>query len=364
MKKAKGAVYYADYLQLDKLLSSQRLMSEEYGRPAHDEMLFIVIHQVYELWFKQVIHELGSVLNAFGKEKVVEADIGRCVGHLTRICKIQKIMVEQLDVLETMTPLDFLDFRDFLIPASGFQSFQFRIVEIMLGVRNELRPAGGHGAMMARLSDEHRKLIERWEAQPSLRQLVERWLERTPFLDGGEYDFMKSYRAAVNDLLSGERRLIETNPILSKEEITAQLGEHEGTAANFASLFDERQHGEMVKRGERHFSHRATCAALFIHLYRDQPLLHLPFRLLSLLVDVDELLTAWRHRHSMMVHRMIGTKIGTGGSSGYHYLKSTLEKGRIFSDLSNLSTFLIPRSALPQLPEAVEKRLGFAYGGA
>ena len=92
----------------------------------------------------------------------------------------------------------------------------------------------------------------------------------------------------------------------------------------------------------------------------DQPILHLPFRFLTLLVDVDELLANWRYRHALMVHRMIGTKIGTGGSSGHQYLMKAMASHRVFGDLFNLSTFLIPRSALPPLPAKAARRLGFA----
>jgi tryptophan 2,3-dioxygenase len=113
--------------------------------------------------------------------------------------------------------------------------------------------------------------------------------------------------------------------------------------------------------GTWRLSHRATLAALFISLYRDQPILAMPYRLIAALIDMDELFTSWRYRHALMVHRMIGTKIGTGGSSGYHYLKATADKHRVFMDLTNLSTFLIPRSALPSLPTSLRDRLGFAH---
>jgi tryptophan 2,3-dioxygenase len=100
-------------------------------------------------------------------------------------------------------------------------------------------------------------------------------------------------------------------------------------------------------------------AAVFINLYRDEPILHLPFRLLMALVQLDELFTTWRYRHVMMVQRMIGSKIGTGGSSGSDYLKSTTENNRFFRDLFNLSTFLLPRSALPALPDSLRAALDF-----
>ena len=108
-------------------------------------------------------------------------------------------------------------------------------------------------------------------------------------------------------------------------------------------------------------SPQAVQAALFITVYREMPAVQQPFRLLSLLMDIDETLTFWRHRHALMVERMIGRKIGTGGSSGHAYLRSTAERHRIFGDLFQLSTFLIPRSSLPELPAEVKRRIGFVY---
>jgi tryptophan 2,3-dioxygenase len=130
---------------------------------------------------------------------------------------------------------------------------------------------------------------------------------------------------------------------------------------NFLALLDEPKHNELVERRKRRLSHKATQAALLIELYRDEPILHLPFRLLTVLMDIDENFTTWRYRHALMVHRMIGNKIGTGGSTGYNYLKATVDKYKVFVDLFNLSTFLIPRSKLPALPEEVRRNLGFYY---
>ena len=351
-------VEYAEYLRLDRLLSSQSPKSTERGSPAHDEMLFIVVHQAYELWFKQVLHELDSVLALFRQDSVDERNIGVAVSRLQRIIEIQKILVEQLRVLETMTPLDFLDFRDLLVPASGFQSLQFRLIENKLGLRPEQRTPG---AASSRLTPDQCQALAASEAGPSLFALVEKWLERTPFLELPGYDFWRSYQAAVDAMLARDRRTIETNPTLSPTEREEQLAELARTEASFSALLEEKVHDRLVAEGKRRLSHRATLAALFIHLYRDQPILHLPFRFLTALVDVDELLATWRYRHALMVHRMIGTKIGTGGSSGHHYLLSTVERNKVFVDLYNLSTFLISRSALPALPPELERRLGFYY---
>ncbi len=216
-------------------------------------------------------------------------------------------------------------------------------------------------AYYSRLSPAHQEIIQKSESQPSLFQLIERWLERTPFLEFPGFNFWASYRAAVAKMLESDRAIIQNNATLSEEEKAAQLQELSITAESFAALFAEEKHQQLVKKGQRRLSYRATYAALLINLYRDEPILHLPFRLLTVLIDIDELLATWRYRHSLMVQRMIGSKIGTGGSSGFHYLRSTIESHKIFVDLFNLSTFLIPRSALPELPSEFEKNLGFYY---
>src|SRR5215510_12581051 len=119
--------YYSDYLRLEALLAQQLPESERIGAPAHDEMLFIIVHQAYELWFKLILHELDRIQEDFGADVVEDDRLGRVVHGLGRINEIVELLVHQLDVLETMTPLDFLDFRDLLTPASGFQSVQFRL---------------------------------------------------------------------------------------------------------------------------------------------------------------------------------------------------------------------------------------------
>jgi tryptophan 2,3-dioxygenase len=361
MQRPHPPLYYADYLQLDRLLSSQSPKSTEYGKPTHDEMLFIIVHQAYELWFKQILHELNSVIEIFKKDYTEEKAIGVAVSRLVRITEIQKVIIEQLRILETMTPLDFLEFRDLLTPASGFQSWQFRLLENKLGLKLEWRKQYDKSGYASRLSAGHQQEVKLAEDEPSLFELIGRWLERTPFLDLPGFNFWASYRAAVDQMLENDRQIILHNPILSGEEREMQLQELAHTEASFAALFDERKHKELMQKGQRRLSYRATHAALLINLYRDEPILHLPFRLLTVLIDVDELLTTWRYRHALMVQRMIGSKIGTGGSSGYHYLRTTIDGHKIFGDLFNLSTFLIPRSALPALPAEFEKNLDFYY---
>ncbi|MDZ7360784.1 MAG: tryptophan 2,3-dioxygenase [candidate division KSB1 bacterium] len=361
MQRPHSPLYYADYLQLDRLLASQSPKSWEHGKPAHDEMLFIIVHQAYELWFKQILHELDSVIAIFQRDYVEEKAVGIAVDRLSRITEIQKILIDQLRVLETMTPLDFLEFRDFLHPASGFQSVQFRLLENKLGLRPGQRQLYDKSAYYSFVTPEHQKIIQQSEDEPSLFQLIERWLERTPFLNFKGFDFWTSYRTAVTQMFQNDHDTIRNNPFLSDEEKSTQLQMLAKTGESFAALFDEEKHRQLIQKGQRRLSYKATHAALLITLYRDEPILHLPFRLLTVLIDIDELLTTWRYRHALMVQRMIGSKIGTGGSSGYHYLRTTIESHKIFTDLFNLSTFLIPRSALPELPAEFKKNLGFYY---
>ena len=130
---------YKEYLQLNKILGSQKLKSEVLDRPVHDEMLFIIIHQTYELWFKQIIHEILSVVEYFEDNSINETNINTVVLRLERINDIQKLTIDQIEILESMTPMDFLEFRDLLNPASGFQSVQFRIIENLLGLKRTNR---------------------------------------------------------------------------------------------------------------------------------------------------------------------------------------------------------------------------------
>ncbi|RMI01024.1 MAG: tryptophan 2,3-dioxygenase [Calditrichaeota bacterium] len=354
-------IRYGSYLQLERILSGQKLRSAEVGAPAHDEMLFIIIHQAYELWFKQILHELDSVMEMFRRDYVDEKNIGIAVARLHRVVEIFKLLIDQIRILETMTPLDFLDFRNLLTPASGFQSLQFRMIEVKLGLRPAQRVRFSQQAYHSMFPPEEQERLQELEQEPSLFDLLQRWLERTPFLELGEFNFLNVYHRAVQDMLEEEQQAIRENPALSEAEKTERLKLMKATEKHFDSIFEEEQHNRLIREGRRRLSYQATLAALFIHLYRDQPILHLPYKLLSQIVDIDELLSAWRYRHALMVLRMIGHKTGTGGSAGYSYLKNTAESHRIFADLFNLSTFLIPRSKLPDLPPELEQNLGFFF---
>ena len=359
--KNKKLLNYSDYLQLDKILTTQELMSSKRGSPAHDEMLFIIVHQVYELWFKQVLHELESIITILKQDSVVESDVSLMVMRLNRIIEIQKILIDQIRVLETMTAMDFLEFRDDLFPSSGFQSAQFRLLENKLGLLRDDRINYGRHDYTHVIKDEEKPNVIKSENQRSLFELLESWLERTPFLQFQGFNFWEQYSMAIRSMLKNEKEMIQRNPNYTKKELDYHLLEHKNTVSAFEAMIDEKKHRKLIENQEKRLSYTATQAALLILLYREEPILHSPFNFISKLIDMDELFTSWRQRHALMVRRMIGSKIGTGGSSGHKYLHAAADKHKIFTDLADLSTFFIPRSALPKLPENIKRNLGYHF---
>ena len=348
--------YYPAYLRLDLLLSAQQPESAALGRPAHDEMLFIIVHQAYELWFKQILHELGRIRSDFSAAPLDDRRMLRIVGGLQRIEAIWKLVIQQVDVLETMTPLDFLDFRDLLVPASGFQSLQFRELEARFGMPSSERPTIDGRAVGLRLSAEDERRLADASAEPNLADQVDSWLSRMPFLDADGYTFREAYRRAVEASLEADRAAVLDHPDLTPEQRRRELDGLDRALQRFAAIVDPAS-----AQGQWRMTPRAVEGALFIMVYRDEPMLQLPYRLLESLIAIDEALTLWRYRHALMVRRMLGVKTGTGGSSGHDYLREGAERMKLFPDLIQLSSYLIPRSKLPVLPVEVTRKLGFAY---
>ena len=364
MHKNQGSVYYGDYLQLEKLLDSQLPLSKKYADAnngeCHDEMLFIVVHQVYELWFKQILHDLNSILETFNQTFVPEAELSSIVQKLSRIKKIQGLLIGQFDVLETMTPMDFLEFRDLLIPASGFQSVQFREIEIKLGLSTNDRQSIDREFFLGRLNEADRTKLTALESSPSLLKLVEGWLERVPFTNMKNFNFWDEYQKSIDSILHDDEQIILKNSAhLSEASKNIQIENLNTTKSTFKTLFDENAHNTLIQNKQRTLSQKAILNALFIMLYRDESMLALPFQVLTSMMDIDENFTTWRYRHALLAQRMLGTKIGTGGSSGHQYLKRAADNNRVFIDLFNLSTFLIPRSRLPVIPPEIKKQLNF-----
>jgi tryptophan 2,3-dioxygenase len=245
---------YGGYLKVNELISLQHLLSE----PAqHDEMLFIIIHQVYELWFKELLHELDTIIDRCNANEPLAAHrlVRRCI-------EIQRVLVDQIAVLETMMPTDFLAFRDHLLPASGFQSFQFRAIECVSGLKdarflkNYDPNSPEHSALQTRLSN------------PSLPDVFYGMLRRRGF-----------------DLPEVNASDEETKDSIREQRISE------------------------LKR-----------------LYQDAEKHYELFLLTESLIEYDEMFSIWRLRHIKMVERMIGSKTGTGGSEGASYLKKTVDR--------------------------------------
>ena len=354
-------IYYGEYLQLDKILGAQNLKSKEHGKEAHDETLFIIIHQTYELWFKQIIHEINSVYDLFHVEKVRPDSLGTINHRLQRIVEIQRVLNDQLAIIETMTPLDFMDFRDYLVPASGFQSIQFRTIELKLGLRQKFRLGVDQKFFNSRLKEEDKNHLIELEKEPTLLELIDAWLSRMPFGTSQDYNFWQKYQEAVNDILEQDKKIILENETLHQKEKEFELKNLEATKNTYDILFDEEKYNHLLETNQVRFSREAKLAAIFIKLFKDEPILQIPNRLLGLLIDIDEMFTTWRYRHAIMAHRMLGTKIGTGGSSGHDYLKKSTDNNRVFTDLFDLATFLIPKPSIPELPVEIKKQLGFYH---
>lgn len=342
-------VYYSEYLQLDKILNAQEPVSFKGETMAHDEMLFIIIHQNYELWFKQVLYEVQSVLDIMSKPALDDnaGDLQTIVHRLKRVATIQKLLVQQIDVLETMTSMDFLDFRDLLRPASGFQSVQFKIIEAKLGLQFENRH--GQHYYTSQLKEAEIKIIKDAEREPSVIQLINLWLERMPFFNVEKYWRNYESQYAHDD----------QHPFWSDYEKIYTAGLFEGEKNN-AAAFKETLFGS-TDGTPRTLSPAACRSALFIMIYHGYPMLEQPFQLLESLIEIDAQLGNWRSRHVNMVRRMIGSRVGTGGSTGAGYLQGAMEKHYIFKELAQLNSFLMDRRKLPKLPQALVENLGYNF---
>jgi tryptophan 2,3-dioxygenase len=331
-------VYYGEYLQLHKIIDAQSPESFKDGKtPAHDEMLFIIIHQAYELWFKQILFEVNAVIETMSQPQLNDnaPEMQLVVHRMQRVTTILKVLVQQIDILETMTPMDFLDFRDMLRPASGFQSWQFKILEAKLGLKYDNRH--GQEYYLSQLAQKEIDAIKAAENGASIIELVNKWLERMPFAEAEQYwgnnSFWVSYdKSFFGSLAEGERNNLE----------------------GYKKIFHQGSENE-----QRMLSPKACRSALFIMLYHGYPMLELPFQLLDTLLEIDNQLGNWRYRHINMVRRMIGSRVGTGGSTGAGYLQGAMDKHYIFREISQLNSFLINRRELPALPDNVSAALGY-----
>ncbi len=347
--------YYPDYLGIERLLELQKPLSLKDGKLiAHDEMLFIIIHQAYELWFKQILHEITACKEVLSQPAADDdgPDMNVVVHRLHRVVEIWKLLNHQVDVLETMTPLDFLEFRELLHGASGFQSMQFRKIEASLGLEmeNRFRPDYYKHTQFGGFNEKDFAEISAFEKQPSLLQLVENWLERMPFFNE---EFWRDWKEAPNESASSDYAPFWSHYRVLYEQSLSDRDEKADLLGKFDDIF--------FKTGWGAFRPTALRAALFIMLYRDEPLFRLPFGVLNSLVEIDEQLGNFRYRHLQMVRRMIGSRVGTGGSSGEQYLQGAVNRNYIFKELAGIITFLIERRHLPSLPAQLRQALRFSF---
>ena len=336
---------YADYLNLHEFLDLQG--GDELS---NDQLHFVIVHQSFELWFKLIISELRCVRDVLGQTLVPEAEVPTAVHHMERVTEIFRLMAHQWKVMGTLTPQDFLAFRDGLGTASGFESFQMRELEIMLGLPDSDRVAEmdplAHFRKLAERSERDADILANLEATaaaPSLAESLTRWLTRTPIqgsLYGDEGDdavvtgFVEEYLVAQARLSDEAVQRLATQGVQDMDAVRARF---EGAAAGAREF--------LMPDGE---ADRARVGLLFIESYRELPLLAWPRTLIDAVVGLEEAMLLWRSAHARMVERMIGRRVGTGGSSGVDYLDATT-RYRVFGDLWAVRTLLIKQEALPPL---------------
>jgi tryptophan 2,3-dioxygenase len=360
MSKPAGPTYW-DYLDLDKLLSLQSGLGESDEEISSDELHFVIVHQVYELWFKLILRELREARDQLALPRVPEVVVPRVVHHLGRVAEILKLAVQQWAVVETLTPQDFLAFRDKLFPASGFQSFQVREVELVLGHLASERIRYGDSDPVEHIRQKAEgsaggsmatKALNRAESETSLREVLHEWLYRTPIQGSSPGDahdeavvtqFVQDYLDAHETVQGEQLKALVANGISEPGVLQERFNQSNAQSREF--LF-----AEDVPESDQARVRRVRAGLLFIESYRALPLLSWPRSLVDSVVEVEEQFVIWRSRHARMTERTIGRRIGTGGSSGVEYLDKTAAV-RIFPELWAVRTLLLPVVSLPELRE-------------
>ena len=346
-------ITYAGYLRLEELLALQDGPDGYAPLPSNDELHFIIVHQTFELWFKLILRELKEARELMNNEHIEESTIPRVVHHLERVSEIFRLLADQWKVMETLSPQDFLAFRDRLGTSSGFESWQMRELEVLMGLENKGRVGGmdplQHMKRLAKEGKVSAQALQDFEhtiGEPSLNEVLTTWLSRTPIHGSspgsdGDNDAVRQYIDQHLEAMvqHGEHVISHMIAIGHGEETTIRPRIEAGISAAEQFLIVD---GEAIR-------HRAGL--LFIESYRDLPLLSWPRRLIDSFVELEQSMLLFRTHHARMVERMIGRRMGTGGSSGVDYLDATT-KYRIFVDLWAVRTLLVRRDALPEVLEA------------
>jgi tryptophan 2,3-dioxygenase len=350
---------YWDYLQLDRLLALQGGLELDDARISSDELHFIVVHQVYELWMKLLLRELRDARDALSAERVDEEIIPRVVHHLDRVEEILRLMTGQWAVMETLAPQDFLAFRDKLAPASGFQSFQMRELELVLGLGAEQRLKYGgvdpvdhirEASRSARSGKEVRERISSTLTEGSLRDALHKWLHRTPIQgscpgDDGDTRTVDKFLTDYLDAYESAQIAVANNLASAGIADPSGLEERVAAARSGARVFLLVEDDDSP---DKDYIRRVRAGLLFIESYRELPLLAWPRLLIDKVVAVEKQMVLWRTGHARMVERMIGRRVGTGGSSGVDYLDEAA-RVRVFTDLWAVRSILLSREQRPGL---------------
>ena len=343
-----GRMTYGNYLRLEEMLKLQEGPNGYSPEPCNDEKHFIIVHQAFELWFKLVISELKEVHKLMNSKKISEQSMPKIVRHLNRVTEVFDLMSQQWKVMETLSPQDFLSFRDRLGTSSGFESWQLRQIEIMLGLEQQQRDAGMDPlSHMKRLESEGKvslNVLTEFEIMiesPSLNDLLTNWLSRTPIngslpTESNDNEVVSSYINGHLDAMNEHSKMVISHFKSIGHGNESTLGGRLQKSIQGAKEF-------LIPNGE---INRSRAGLLFIESYRNLPLLSWPRTLIDSFVKVEQSILLFRNSHARMVERMIGRRMGTGGSSGVDYLDATL-KYRIFVDLWTVRTILVKRELLP-----------------
>jgi tryptophan 2,3-dioxygenase len=355
---------YWDYIKVEDLLSLQGGLEPTDAGLSNDEVLFITVHQIDELWFKLILRELISVRDLFANAPVPEQALASAARGIRRMTTLVKHVAAHFEVMETMTTRDYLAFRDKLSPASGFQSGQLREIEILLGLRDEHRiPLGHeHSYMKALLaadgspSSAYKRVERRLKDRPTVLEAIEDWLYRTPIQGStpAKHDDPARVKAFIDAYCTAHSRASDEALALARHEgLTetdlARIEKRYASEKESARAFLE---GREVAEELRPHVSRIRAATVFIESYRELPLLAWPRVILDELVAFEQAFVIFRQRHARMVERVIGRRTGTGGSSGVDYLDQTALRYRIFTDIWSVRTILVRQVLLPPLENA------------
>ena len=354
---------YWDYIRVEDLLALQAGFGDDEREVGNDEALFIVVHQVYELWFKLVLRELRALRETFRQNPVPDVELAAASRSIRRVIAIFEQAVGHFRVIETLTTRDYLGFRDKLIPASGFQSAQLREIEILLGLDDRTRiPLGREGSFKEALrssdgspSPATLRVEARLADGPSLKAVVYDWLARTP-IDGSSDD--ASIERFLASFLGAHRREIATrvdraiHEALTPADVDRLRERYEAEIAQ-AEAFLRATDAPEASRAQLC---RVRAAAVFLESYRELPRLAWAREIVDGLIAMEQAMVIWRQRHARMVERVIGRRVGTGGSAGVDYLDRTALEYRVFGDLWAVRTLLLQAGSVPGLEHADDYR--------